>query len=268
MKGIEAVWFIGDSFCKIKIEQYLMLAQDKDYYCKTNFEVSAFYYDTTPNDSSLLNRLRTALVHGINKKIMLPKIIVVILEQDLPYFATKKYLFPREIKKVLSHLINEFRKVIAAAKDVMPAKAKRFGWPHVVWIELVQHTAMHDLDTRKQINSYLNDLTAVQQHMSCLRLKQVWDDHDQNLYLHQSRQFTSEGFRKFWLGVDRAVKYCDKVLMCDDSTAISTKQHSESRAPLDRFHWRREGSGDHDRRRNNHDEHANRRRLPNPFNRR
>ena len=251
---------IGDEFCKRSINEYFMLPPEKEFYTRTNFDVTATYFNSN-SKNSLMGRLRDSLINQMNSQWQLPKIIAVILETDFTDYIGRKRLDQRDYRKCLLHLVNEFRKAIATFKDKLPAKSKRYNWPHTVWIMPVQHCNMHNESLISEFNTVLEETVAVQQHMSVLRLKQIWDNHDMSLYMHQFRRFTSDGLKKYWCAVDRTLKFCDKTAFTGEfaasnpgniqqqhsknsdapaGSARKQQQHSSHSTRRDRFHWRRE----------------------------
>ena len=134
VKGIEKIWVIGDAFCKSTMPQYFLQMPDKDFYCRTNFEVHTAYCDQYAYRGNLLGRLRSALTGLINREWTLPRLIVIVLEDDvIEYIKKKNFDSHKQIERFLGYLMNEFRKVISTFKELLPTKAKKFAWPHVLW---------------------------------------------------------------------------------------------------------------------------------------
>ena len=264
---MEQVWVIGDEFCKTTGPSYFTTQPEKDFYSRTNFDVTCFCNGPIAQEEKLLNRLRNTLVFAINSEWYIPKIIVVLLEQDLT-----DYLLRREITQIsdvtiwVRKLINEFRKVLSTFKDKLPSKAKKQGWPHILWILPLLHQEFKHFSFRVDVSSVLEDLVIQQSDMSALKLKQEWDEYDKSLFMGDYQKFTSKGFKTVWAAVDKTVKFCNKMVFNSDSRAgqinsniTARKQHFENkrhenlsrgstyldRRRDDRFHWRRDDRRDY-----------------------
>ena len=228
-RGIERIWIIGDGFCKGSIQQYYLQNPEKDYFTRTNYEVSAFFSDKYSINGNFLSRIRSALITAINQEWALPKLIVVMLETDvIDYITERQFDSSKQIERFLSYLMNEFRKIMASFKEKLPSKAKRFSWPHFLWLVPVVHTSFRSrkYDITQLFNSSLEATAQLHHNVTALRLKQVWDEHDSSLYLGEAyHRFTSTGLKNWWLAADRTMKFCLKNFDSDLSTANPKKNN-------------------------------------------
>ena len=203
----------------------------------------------------------------------------MFIEDDLiQYCVDKNMLEPESYEICLQKLMNEVRKIIAGFKDKLPAKSKRYNWPHVLWPIPVQHVAFETFALRENIARSLINLTAMQYNMSALKLKQIWDDQDMDLYLPDVERFTSTGKLKLWQALDRTIKFCERTIFSNGNTdqlhgdkERNGKQESTVRQPFFRREWHRNENRDNDRRDRYHwtnSDNDRRRRLPEPPSRR
>ena len=227
-KGIERVWIIGDQFMDSSVQQHFMQEPEKDFYTRTNFEVSVYYTGFSGWQVSYLARLRTALITAINKEWTLPRVIVVVFESDsVNYMVNKDFTSPAQAERFISYLMNEFRKVITAFKEKLPGKAKRHNWPHVLWATPVVHKNFPNKRVREIFSTALEKTALMHTNMSALRLKQVWDQEDHSLVTHDGHRVTNAGYKSYWQALDKTVKFCVKQVI---SEAASLKRNSSSSA--------------------------------------
>ena len=132
----------------------------------------------TSNIRSVVARERNNLVRAINDQGSLPKLIVVILDDDIlkclkgEAADTVKYQIPQ----VLNWLIKEFEKLISGFKDILPSRAKRHHMPHVLWIKPPQHKNFGDSWNmlRYEMGEILQQITETKLCMTTLPMLKIW----------------------------------------------------------------------------------------------
>ena len=212
------VWIIGDDFVENSVEQYFMKMPEDDSYTKQHYDVKyvASAYAKS-NHKSTIGRLRNNVAFAIKNFVNLPKIIVVILEEDVIKRITQnknlKYLYDRYIK----WLSNEIRKMIMTQNDFLPKKGQRD--PQILLVKPTQHVNYKNNAKRQLFGDSLTDQTDSLLHNCVLQLKQEWDPEDLGLYLHEQQRFTSPGLYNFWRAIDRTIKFCSAVLNANSSKA-------------------------------------------------
>ena len=201
-------------------------------YCARNFEISIQACgETTSNNPSLLARLRNALVHLINKNTttMLPKIILIVLEDDIIKDAkAEEPNMGRDYNRRIRWLINEYRKIIDTIKDYIAPNARKEGYPYFIWINPSKHINYKNNSARKKFGSCLESSTKSYENNLALRLVQVWDPNDSNAYLGPEQRFSAGGILDFWEGVDKTVEYFETKRV-DRTSAISSLPESTNR---------------------------------------
>ena len=233
-------------------------------YCFNRFEVKDFFSSRHRNRSdNILTRLINELVRAFNGHSSLPKLIVVILDNDLIRNAKHEgYGISVHFGVLLEDLISEFDRVISEYKSFLPSKAKREYFPHVIWIAMPTHRGFGENSNNKRVKFGESLLTQVisskyYNKMSVLKMVKFWHSEDPLLFNEKEYRFTSEGLYRYWLSIDAAVKFWDTILF-DKFQKKSTMQQqqvdsrrsngnsSQDKHPTsstdperDRFHWRR-----------------------------
>ena len=249
--------------------QYFLQPPFKDFYTRNNYEIKCAFAGEITKNLNFITRMVNTFVFLINNNMALPKIIVVMMEQDVVRYLENRQIETREaMKRWFSKMINEFRKATSTAKDILPNKSKKHGWPHILWLIPILHEGFRNFQFTNEVGYALEDAVITQQHMSALRLKQLWDSSDHSLYLEEYGRYTSNGLKCIWEAADRTVKFCDKAIFANDSTITNAtsrgvknkeKQRTydrnsnnfrsrhrthQDRHHNDRYHWNRNNERD------------------------
>ena len=84
-KGIDYLWFIGDNFTAKSYRAHFKL-NAKQHFIMQNFEFTAFVNSKfSSSNGNMLARLQNTFASALNqsKKSMLPKYVVIVLDNDL-----------------------------------------------------------------------------------------------------------------------------------------------------------------------------------------
>ena len=144
------IWFIGDEFCN---NTFHTLAENKNQngthasYVYTNFEVRDFFSSRfSSNDDNVLNRIRSNFVRALNKHNTLPKLIVIVLDDDISKIT--KHMEDPAMTSLhpISWLMCEFHKLLDIYKDWLPPRAKIAYLPHILWMAPPTHTCFSRRD--------------------------------------------------------------------------------------------------------------------------
>ena len=166
--------------------------------------------------------------------------------------------------------MSEYTKIVEMqARDYLPPKARKQGYPCFIWISPPQHKGFWNNELREQFAKSLEKMGNLHDNVEILQLKKVWDPENSSLFLGREGRFTPEGLRFYWEAVDKAVRYADtiyfKKMFQKKVKSSSGKQVQRSpkqqvaskvvrRFPSDyhRYHWSKE---DRDRRQQAHTGH-------------
>ena len=132
VRGYGKIWIVGDEFCFNTVQQYYKNPKNDDgtlkMFAYQFFEVrelTASKYAS--NTRGFLPRLINLIVKNLNEHSALPKLIVMVLDDDLirgtrPNTKTDMITF---LTRITVYLVNQLERIIAAYKGVLPDKAKR-----------------------------------------------------------------------------------------------------------------------------------------------
>ena len=252
------IWIVGDEFVESSIEENFMRIPEDDSFTRQNFDIK--YVATSAmksNHASALGRIRNNVAFTIKQFVNLPKILVLILEDDTikKIFRQKdlKYIYERQMK----WLVNEVRKLIMTQNDYLPKKSQIDT--QVLWIEPTMHVNYRNTRKRELLINAMQEEINLHKHNCLLKLKQVWDEQDNSLFLAEQQRLTAPGKFRYWKAVDKTIRFCDAVINAnasknderfftynygnkkeDESDPVSLLQEHQSEGihHPSQFHWR------------------------------
>ena len=185
-------------------------------YVKSHFDVTGFCSNNMSDNPSLVGRMGNLLntaVNSMGKKIFpFPKLIIVVPDDDFIKNLQEKGVESGSsvsYGRLINYVMTEHERGISSFKENLPAKSKRDGYPHILWILAPNHTNFRNNVDRDRFNRCVEDQCKFHTNVSCLELKKVWDPQDENLFFND--RFTADGLRCYWTAVDRTIRYCDTV---------------------------------------------------------
>ena len=124
-------------------------AEEENWYLKQQFCVKTFASTSLDLNRSTLGRIHNQLVKAINQEIILPKAIVIILDNDL-ILATKYTGFGTSdiYGRIIHWLSNQFAKLVAIQKDRLPKKALKPDYPTFIWMAPPTNVRFPDNESR------------------------------------------------------------------------------------------------------------------------
>ena len=250
---MERAWIIGDEFCYRTARKYFKgpkIEENKHALCTFNtFEVTEFvssrYHSHNP---SVLGRYVNNLVYVLNKSSTegLPRLIVVVTDDDIVKNIKMMSTASLQIGILFDWLTKEFNKAIVSFRDYLPAKSKKLGQPHVLWISPPTHKYFgHSANKKRLIQSEcLESIVKFQDNMSVLKMLKVWDENDSNLFVPDAYRFTTDGLCKYWMAVDSAIRYWNVALFPKLQQNRKNRSGTSKKGvkPNSRYSWRKDVS--------------------------
>ena len=110
-------------------------SNNKVGYIRAHYDVSGFCNGTVikGGNGNILNRLRNELVRAINEQPLLPRAIVVVLDDDvIDAFNHYIYGFSKSVGRIAERLGNQFHQIVSAHKEKLPSKSRKFKFPTIL----------------------------------------------------------------------------------------------------------------------------------------
>ena len=230
----EKIWIFGDEFAFKSFEEYYMRQPgERQTYMKVHYDVSAFVnseYASANNNA--LSRMRNLIVHAIQGQVLLPKMIVVVTDDD---FITYLHSFDPKltddisapISRIINNIMTEYGRIIISHRDNLPLKSKCWNFPHI-WILPPFHDNFANNSQRVQLAAAIESTAKFHEQTSALELKKAWDAHNTGLFVQKSQRFTTEGYITYWDAVDKTVKFCDIILLKKAAKRLKPARMSSS----------------------------------------
>ena len=189
-------------------DSYKNINTTTDYHTKENFEIAAFCQSKYENaETNMLSRLRNSLITGINEKTKLPRFIVVVLDNDLiEYIEYAGQGASTLLGNCVEWICEQFVEVIGIAKDALPQKAKKAGYPQIYWVAPPYHKNFMNNKARSKLTNVLETAFKLFTDIRVIRMKESWNSQDSNL-VNEYGQFTEDGWITYWKSIDKAIKF-------------------------------------------------------------
>ena len=218
-------------------------------HCGDHFEIKLFHsMQYVSHIRNFLGRLINTLTLAINGEPLLPRAIVVVLDDDLiNTINIDSFGMSLACGKILHYLFSEFHKIISARKDMLHLKAKRPHYPEVIWINPPFHSGFGNNAQRNKFTKAFDTTAAIYNDTWSLKLKRIWDPQSSDLFLKEANRFTAKGLMTYWMAVDRTMKFWDTALS-PAHKVVSTHQDVENTGrPMNKkknrhfnkFHWQK-----------------------------
>ena len=216
-----------------------MIEKKKNSYAVRNFEVNALGSSAVlSNNPDPLARLVNSLTRCFQKFNTLPKIIVVVPENDVmkalkikdDNFGTSIYY-----EETISWIVEQMKATTAEFKKQLAPKSSknRLNWPFMLWMAPSLHDHYDELDhkNRKKFTKALENVANESNKISSLRMRYVWDAHDPTLFTENDKRFTAQGWHAIWGSIDKSIEYFDQKMI----------PNIEQEREASKFKFRREG---------------------------
>ena len=224
---MEDLWIIGDEFVA---RSGHIIEKKQGTYVNANFQVTAAGGSIiSSNIPSVLTRMRNVLIKLINKLNVIPKIVVIVAENDiskdvaLEGFGSGK-IFDDEIK----WLFEEHASIIAEYKKYLPARASkhRENWPYFLWISPSLHDNYIDNEKRKRFTKSLETLARKEANITTLRVKDTWMKNDNSLFTANTKRYASTGWNVIWTAIDSAIQHFDTKIIQNIEESLRAKKYA------------------------------------------
>ena len=141
--GYDTAWIVGDNFASRSYRIGFKKGCDDNTFLKRNFEVKNIINSRySDKERNVLIRIKETFVSALNKYNKLPKLAVVVLDDDLiDEFNSDQS--PSDISPLMGQwfnaLVTKFDELITERKNFLPHKAKKPNWPQVFWVTPTYH---------------------------------------------------------------------------------------------------------------------------------
>ena len=215
------------------MKTHFMRQSDEESYCIKHFKVRQLTTDAFgSNQHNMLINMRNLLLNGMRQCSQLPRLITVVLEDDLIAFLNYNGRGEtRMYAKAVDWLMKEFERLIAEFKQFLPSMCKRDNIPHILWIQPSRNINYYNDESRYKLGKQLLEHANKYKNQSALELVQVWEFNNRSLYLTEQRRHTLQGKHLFWKAVDRTIRFCDgnRIKFCKKMPFDQQRQNADTR---------------------------------------
>ena len=171
----------------------------------------------------LIGRINNAMIQGFNNAINMPKMVVIVIENDIindlkDKDPTTKHEY---YGRFLEYIIKTFQETSEKFRKLLPVAAQRPGWPKLIFITPTLHRFYKDYDARVKFIETLNIVAAQYANVWAVKLLQVWDENNTSIYLKYEQRYTGDGLNILWRAVDRSISFCNRKIIREDGKSDS-----------------------------------------------
>ena len=242
----------------------------------THFETVIKASDRYNTSNAFINAgISNAIVHGLERVQNIPKMVVLVLENDIINSVEKGKYAVIFYNRMIADIIKDCKKAAGKLSKLLPVNAKRTGWPKLIFIMPTLHRYFNDYDDRRTFIESLEKTVKEHKNVWVMKLLQVWDENNANFFYHEQQRYSGAGLNALWQAVDKTIAYCSRKITRDNLKYEKLNQLGYNECEEDKpdkysqqFHNRYEqNSRGHKRFWSARDDRVgtDRYRLPNPF---
>ena len=232
---------------------------DKPDYITSHYDVRGFYDLLFDTEDACIGRIRNLLINAINTEQLLPKAIIIVLDDDilddLNHFDIGISV---ALGKWIEWLTQKFHEIIQDYKKILQSKSRKYKYPHFVWCLLPQHMVFAQFnDYKEKFNTAVKKATKNYREMSTISLN-LWNSDDMSYF--DGGQISQIGMATYWQAINAAFKVWDRSQMKTEHMAhlqvqqqsqnsnnykykaqpIVTRERRHNIAHKDKYHWHAE----------------------------
>ena len=164
------------------------IKQDPGNFVYSNFEVESYATNAIKsNNPSVLSRFRNLVMRAFGIFNKLPRLIVVVCEDDLAKaIHINDFGISEGYQRMCEWLIREYKRNLLTIKEKLPRKSICTDWPHILFLAPSVHKNYNNDKYRKKFTHAMENALRESrnaENMSILRLRQMWDSEDGNIFL-------------------------------------------------------------------------------------
>ena len=164
--------------------------------------------NTLSLNRSILGRLRNVMVTAIKEHHLLPKAIIIVLDDDLTNGIRSHFSYV--FGALLHWLCEEYSKIIEGYKDKLPVKSVKTEYPTIIWIAPPQHAGFTNNPIREKMDKVMKKTIEDFNGQIMLRMKKIWDPQDTRLT--HNGTLMEVGFKTYWASINSAIQFWDRHL--------------------------------------------------------
>ena len=214
--------------------------EGEEGYIRTHYDATGFYHASLTKDfrkrgDTLMAELKKNFIEAINEHVLLPKAVIIVLEEDLIKAANHfKKGAGIVYQTAVDWLFTELHRISVSYKEKLPSKARKFRNPQFLWVAATYHDRYGNGNFyREKFNTALKNAAAKYREMQILHLHS-WDQKDESKFCNG--KLTADGFSKYWIALNDAFQAWDKEQMRLQQVKTS-KFKTWHQKNNDRFHW-------------------------------
>ena len=171
-------------------------------YLYKNFDITAFMASPLCSDS-VITRMRNALVEGLNNKKKSPKLILLVLDEDIIKITHLVGENP------LMWLFSEVARAINSKKDMLPSRCITAGQPEIIGLKPIPIPARldpreHHKEDKRAVHKIVDKIFRGSQTFDAMNITSILPT--DLIYYEDSGDLTVRGHVAYWTYVNYAIQ--------------------------------------------------------------
>ena len=217
IKALKGLWFIGDDavtdsyhvFPAMKNEA--VLAKRRIPYVFEFYNVSCFTTNLLSEMKDVLARLVNSFVKALNENVYLPRLVVVIPEDDLLHFIDHFCSGISLISSVaINWIVNQMERAVEAIKDYLQRQclgAIAPNEPKFIWVKAISKGFRKTESTVKyKYNPEMEEALTNQRNHYIMSLQRSFN----STHFNSRGKFTASGNVRFWDEINKLLESFDR----------------------------------------------------------
>ena len=231
---------------------HFLLRQNKQFnescFMKNAFDFKPFcnsrFNSATAN---MLVRLQNTFASAMNKNPLLPKYVLVVLDDDLiTYMNYKGTGVAVLLGEWVTWLVKTFQELIKKRKEQLPNKSKKENMPCMYWCAAPTHVnfSLERNTLRKKYNQCVETVMKLDasKNMRLIRFKDRWNSMDSSLVVRD--KMTDHGLNIYWAAIDASFKFnvtkhelflAKRLVSNQPNDLVNNEVHQEDAKPVFRL---------------------------------
>ena len=216
--AIEEIWIIGDETVKSTAAENFSLMNTP--FMEHGFDTAILYTNKglTGNNTAAIRstaaRILNAFINEFNRRLKLPKWVIIFLEDDLiediPY---REFGISEIYGHLLDYLMTNFKSMVTDIQRNYPLKAVKFSYPHFLWVEPTLHVNHQNDGLRAKFIKSLHIVSKMHDNTVAIPVQLPWNNTDQEMFKWNTQKLTAKGRGALWSALDHTVRFADTKLM-------------------------------------------------------
>ena len=222
-----------------------------------------------PHLKNIVARIYNCLVSAMSREATVPKMILIILENDLiDYLQYNDFGVSSMFGQIISNMASDMIQATKIFKEkYLPKKAFKKSWPQFIFVLPSTHVNYRDNTLRRKLATEMEKMLIYHPEAHAYKFPRADWDYERHHLVSENTGITEVGQRRLWRAVDKIIAAADEIIFKEQGNREAAYDPMypaiNTRRTTDDYHWNRDqGRWREWQQQRTHAPHTNRRILP------